>query len=384
MAVAVTVPRLGWNMDEGVFVGWLKADGDAVRAGDPLFTLEGEKATQEVEALDEGILRIPPDAPGPGDRVAVGAVLGYLMEPDEGPDSLTAVADRPAASGRPRSSPLARRVARELGIDWTSLRGAGRTGRVRKADVLAAATAAGIEAGAGTATRQPPAAARAVPLGTLRGAIAARLGHSHRTTVPVTLTATADATNLVSLREQFKARAGDILPSYTDFAVKLAALALVDHPIINSSLDGDRIVTSGEVHVGFAVETDAGLLVPVIRHADRLGLKELASRSRRLVEQARLGRLPLQDMQGGTFTVTNLGAFGVEAFTPVINPPECAILGLGRIARRPTLRGDQVVAREEMVLSLTFDHCIVDGAPAARFLRQVAQMIENPAPWLVG
>jgi pyruvate dehydrogenase E2 component (dihydrolipoamide acetyltransferase) len=441
MAVAVTVPRLGWNMDEGVFVGWLKADGEAVRAGEPLFALEGEKATQEVEALDDGTLHIPPDAPRPGDRVPVGAVVGYLVRAGEMVDGSTlspregvaaqppgeghrtipgpARASSPAAASsplspregvaaqppgeggcmpgepaeckpagratsltrplrghplpggegsetRPRSSPLARRVARELGIDWTQLRGAGRTGRVRKADVLAAAQQRRVH----------------VPLSPTRRVIADRLALSQRTAVPVTITTTVEVTNLVSLREQFKVSGGDV-PSYTDFFIKLAALALREHQMLNARLEGDHLVVSESVHIGIAVDTEAGLLVPVVHDADRLGLRALADRSRTLIDRARRGTIGPAEMQGGTFTVTNLGAFGIEAFTPVINPPQCAILGVGRIARRPAMRGDQVVGRDEMVLSLTFDHRIVDGAPAARFLQRLAAMIENPGPWLV-
>lgn len=405
MAVEVTVPRLGWNMDEGVFVGWLKADGDAVKIGEPLYALEGEKATQDIEALDDGTLRIPPDGPRPGDRVAVGAVVAYLLQTDESlplshrervaaqppgegshpperkasrePLSPTSSLTRPLRGhplpGRekeklPRSSPLARRIARELGVDWTRLRGNGRSGRVRKADVLAAA-----ERGA---------SARSLPLSPARRAIAARLAHSQRTAVPVTLTTTVDATHLVGLRRQFQASGGAV-PGYTDIVVKLAALALVDHPTLNARLEDDRIVLPEGVHIGMAVDVDAGLRVPVVCDAASLGLKALASRTRELVERARNGDLQAAEMQGGTFTVTNLGGFGIEAFTPVINPPECAILGMGRIVRRPAVREEQIVARDEMVLSLTFDHRIVDGAPAARFLQHLTRMIENPAPWLV-
>lgn len=401
MAVPITVPRLGWNMDEGVFVGWLKADGEAVRVGEPLFQLEGEKATQDVEAADAGVLRIGPDGPKAGDRVAVGVVLGHLLgagemavevpvggSPDPQPSNSgqwsvvsgqkSEGGDRVAGAAgsgrgeRPRSSPLARKVARELGVDWTRLRGGGRTGRVRKADVLAAAEARGNgDAG------------RAVALSPMRRAIAARLAHSQRTAVPVTITTTVDATNLVALREQFKAAGGEV-PAYTDFVARLAAVALREHPMLHARIEGERLVVSESVHLGIAVETEGGLVVPVIRDAQVMGLRELAARSRDMIGRAREGRLAHGEMEGGTFTVTNLGAYGVEAFTPVINPPECAILGMGRIVRRPAMRGEAVVGREEMVLSLTFDHRVVDGAPAARFLQQLGRMIENPAPWLVG
>jgi pyruvate dehydrogenase E2 component (dihydrolipoamide acetyltransferase) len=405
MAIAITIPRLGWNMEEGVFAGWLKRDGEPVRPGEPLFSLEGDKATQDVESVDPGILKIPPDSPGTGDKVLVGAVIGYLLQAGEvdvlsivaGPGVLgdhipfqgatgspEPVPDRPRPArtgsgepvapsnrGRLPSTPLARRLARELGVDWTGLRGSGLGGRVRKVDVLEAAR---IE------PRQ------SVPVSPARRTIAARMVHSRQTTAPVTLTTTVDVTNLVSLRRQFNdgGPPNRVVPGYTDFVVKLTALALHAHPLLNARWAEDRIELSEETNIGFAVDTDAGLFVPVIRDASALSLAQIAERARDLIRRARENRLLPGEMQGGTFTITNLGAFGVEAFTPIINPPECAILGMGRIVRQPVMDGDRVIGRDRMTLSLTFDHRIVDGAPAARFLQLLTQKIENPAPWLIG
>jgi pyruvate dehydrogenase E2 component (dihydrolipoamide acetyltransferase) len=354
MAIEITVPRLGWNMEEGVFLAWLKPDGAPIRAGDPLFSLEGDKAAQDVEATDSGILRIAEDAPREGERVAVGAVLGYLLAADE---------KVPTRSATPTSSPRARRVARELGVDWTRLQGTGRTGRIRERDVRAIAPRS--EA---SPTRQT---------------IARRLLASLHTTAPVTLTTSADATNLVSLRAQFKAVHADIVPGVTDFVVKLTALALLRHPLLNARWEEERIVTQDGIHIGIAVDTDAGLLVPVVRDVPSLGLRPLAARSRELIEKAQTRRLTAAEQQGGTFTVSNLGAFGIDAFTPIINPPECAILGVGRIHRQAAVVDDCIVPREQITLSLTFDHRIVDGAPAARFLDEVRRLIENPGPWLI-
>jgi pyruvate dehydrogenase E2 component (dihydrolipoamide acetyltransferase) len=173
------------------------------------------------------------------------------------------------------------------------------------------------------------------------------------------------------------------LPGYTDFVVKLTATALRDHPLLNARWSEDRVVIPDEPHIGIAVDTEEGLLVPVIRGAAGLGLGEIAARARDLIRRARDRQLRPEEMQGGTFTITNLGAFGVETFTPIINPPECAVLGIGRIQRQPVMAGDQVIARERMGLSLTFDHRIVDGAPAARFLQTLVRLIENPGPWLI-
>lgn len=405
MAMDIVIPRLGWSMDEGVFVGWLKQDGETVRAGEPLFSLEGEKATQDVEAIDEGTLRIPADGPNAGDVLLVGAVIGYMLGPGEAeptarkpqvdvvkatPSPAVAVAAQSNSareSDRPRSSPLARRVARDLGVDWTRLQGSGRTGRVRKADVLESARARDARPPAVVHTNGDATPARSVAVSPTRRTIAARMVESQRTTAPVTLTTSLDATNLVSLRGQFKATAaeGADVPSFTDFVVKLVALALREHPLLNARwADGDdRIVTSDVANVGIAVDTEAGLLVPVIHDAASLGLRQIAARSRELIGKARGQRLRPGDFQGGTFTVTNLGAFGVETFTPIINPPECAVLGMGRLETRPVMDGDRVVGQARMGLSLTFDHRIVDGAPAARFLQHLVRLIENPGPSLM-
>jgi pyruvate dehydrogenase E2 component (dihydrolipoamide acetyltransferase) len=402
MAIEITIPRLGWSMDEGIFVGWLKQDGESVRAGDPLFSLEGEKATQDVEAIDDGVLSIPATAPAAGAKVAVGAAIGYLLLAGESPPpalaaigstaeamiSRSQLPNAGARAARPASSPLARRLAREHGIDWTQLRGSGTTGRIRKADVLEA-----VRTGQSHARpHRPRPEDGPLPVSSTSGdltrrVIAGRMVESCRTTAPVTLSTTGNATNLVGLRRQFKAAdpGGSTVPSFTDFVVKLAAIALRDHPRLNARwVDGDSpVVLSAEIHIGIAVDTEAGLLVPVIRDADELSLRTIATRSRELIQRARERHIRPAEIQGGTFTVTNLGAFGVEMFTPIINLPECAILGIGKIERRPVMDGDKVVGQEQMSLSLTFDHRIVDGAPAARFLQQLVRMIENPSPWLI-
>lgn len=379
MAVPIIVPRLGWNMDQGAFVGWLKADGATVRAGEPLFTLESEKSTEDIENFDDGILHIPADGPRQGDVLAVGAVIGFVLQPGEPPPSAKDKSDAESrkhkagsgkreAESRPASSPRARRTAAKLGIDWRNAKPSGRTGRIRERDVLAL-----------TAAR--PDTLPTVPVPSLRRVIAERMLTSHRSTAPVTLTTTSDATELVKLRNQWKAAAedkGDIAPTYTDLFVKLAALALEKHPLLNSRWQDDRIVSPEGIHIGIAVDTDAGLMVPVIRDVPRLSLKELSIRSRDLIERARRRKLSASELQGGTFTVTSLGAWGIDAFTPIINYPECAILGVGRIRRCPAVIADQIVIRDQVTLSLTFDHRICDGVPAARFLQTLTALIENP------
>lgn len=448
MAYEIVIPRLGWSMEEGTFVGWLKKDGDLVRRGDAVFELEGEKASQDIEAVDEGILRIPSTGPKPGSVLKVGAIVGYLVAVGEetpravtNPDSdhprsvetvlppaaapsvrrqareagiaITEVAGTgpggrvmpadvrrastpqqqpapkiapPAASIHPTNgrsaiaSPRARRVAAELGLNWSTLTGTGANGRIRERDVRAAAAA-------GRSSTTAARAGQRLPLTSRRRVIAQRMIASRQQTVPVTLTTKADATNLVNLREQFKSVGGStVIPSYQDIITKLVAEVLKRHPLLAGRWDEDAIMlpAAEELHLGMAVDTEEGLLVPVIRNVGGLSLTELTGQSRRLADQARSGKLVAADMQGGVFTITNLGAFGIDAFTPIINFPEAAILGLGTIRREPVVLDDgQIAARQQLTLSLTFDHRIVDGAPAARFLQDVVNAIANPSAWLL-
>ena len=432
MAVEIVLPRLGWTMEEGTLVEWLKHDGDQVKAGEILFTVESDKAVNEVESFDEGVLRIPPDSPPPGTTVPVGTLLAYILAPGEalpvGRTASTAAATTAAAvaapapavanrSGGPAISPRARRLALQLGVDWSQLRGSGQSGRIAERDIQAAARApkvsplarrmaqeAGVDLSALAAqkpgarlqrqdvqaalTAQPlaaPVAGTAVPLSSLRRIIAQRMGESSRTTAAVTLFAEADATELVQLRQRFKealASRQQQVPSYNDFLLKLTALALSEHPQLNASWQGDAIQVHAQIDIGMAVDTEGGLLVPVLRQVDRLSLQELAAQSAALAEGARTRRLKSDQLQGATFTVTNLGMYHIDAFTPIIDLPQCAILGIGRIALRPAVYQDQVVPRHQVVLSLTFDHRVVDGGPAARFLDAVRQYVEQPHLWL--
>jgi pyruvate dehydrogenase E2 component (dihydrolipoamide acetyltransferase) len=383
MAFEVVGPRLGWSMEEGVFVRWLKRDGETVRPGDMLFELEGEKALQEIEAVDGGILRIPKDAPEAGSTVQVGQVLGYLaaegevLVPSAASDRRTGFptrlpdeqqkeerrAGKPVLRTKQASTPRARRVARELNVDWKEIAGSGANGRVRERDVRAAATSSN---------------GKRVPISHRRRTIAERMITSREQTVSVTLTTRADATALVALRKRFQEGQVEPLPSYQDMLVKLVATTLASHPLLAArwSKDSYELPTEDELHIGIAVDTDDGLLVPVIRSAFERTIADIAAESRRLIDRARAGKLAASDLQGGVFTITNLGAFGIDSFNPVINWPEVAILGLGAIRPQPQLRDDdQVIFRPEITLSLTFDHRRIDGAPAARFLQYLVQRI---------
>ena len=280
----------------------------------------------------------------------------------------------------------ARRVAQQLGVDFMGLAGSGRDGRIRERDVLAARHVA-MSASVGTLSPEVT-AGTVTRTGTIRRTIARRMVASHQTTAPVTLTTRVDATNLVNLRKQFQAAANsehDLVPSISDLVVKLLAIALVRHPRLNARWEEDQIIELPEIRIGLAVDSEAGLLVPVLPDVRLLGVREIAVQSRELINRARIGRLTAAELQGGTFTISNLGMYGIDAFTPIINPPEAAILGLGAIRGEPMfVEGDRVVPRELMTLSLTFDHRIVDSAPAARFLQTLQTGIENPAAWLTG
>ena len=402
MPIEIQLPRLGWSMEEGTFVAWLKKDGDFVKAGEPLFTLESDKAAQDVEATDSGILRLAPDAPKEGDVVQVGRILGWLLAPSEivatggaepSPKPASPVSELPHAktenqklcgvtetsasppksavlpesAGAHPASPRARRAANEHHIDLSTLSPTGQGGRIRERDVLAAAAAAST-----TGLNQ-------VPLTQMRRTIAARLMHSRQITVPVTITGRCDATQLVKLRAQFKATGTNIVPSFTDILVKLTATALRQHPMLAAAWADDHLLLPKSIHLGIAVDTEAGLLVPVIRNVDTSKLTQIAAQSQKLIAAARSGQLVAADMQGACFTLSNLGSFGVEAFTPVINPPESAILGIGAIVREAVPLDDGTfAARDRLTLSLTFDHRVNDGAAAARFLQTLRHLIEQP------
>ena len=206
---------------------------------------------------------------------------------------------------------------------------------------------------------------------------------SSQQTAPVTLTTRADATNLVNLRAQFKTASGEVVPTYTDILVKLTAAALQQHPHMAARWEETHLAIPDGIYIGIAVDAEEGLIVPVLRDVPSLSLLQLATRSRELIKNARNNKLKADDLQGGVFTITNLGAYGIDAFTPIINLPETAILGIGCIRREPAVVDNQIVPRDQVTLSLTFDHRIVDGAPAARFLQAIRLAVENPSAWLL-
>jgi pyruvate dehydrogenase E2 component (dihydrolipoamide acetyltransferase) len=394
-------------MDQASFTGWLKKEGEKVAAGDPLLTIEGDKATTEIESMDAGILRLVATSPKVGDIVTVGQLLGYLAAEGEqlpgGPTApiaaasekiaaVPATSENPVAPAKPAppvsagnaprvvpTTPRARRASLELGVDLAQLTGSGKGGRIRERDVRSSTSVQRTEV-----ENAELANLSDIPVSIMRRTIADRMMQSLATTAPVTLTCRVDATNLVLLRNHFKASKADtIVPAYSDIIAKLAAIAITRSPAITSQWKGDRIIVPSQINIGFAVDTEYGLIVPVIRDVPQLSLAELATRSRALIESAYARRLKPAELQGGVFTLTNLGTFGIDAFTPIINCPESAILGLGAIRSEPAVIDGKVVVRDQITLSLTFDHRVLDGAPAARFLQSLAQGIENPFLWLL-
>jgi pyruvate dehydrogenase E2 component (dihydrolipoamide acetyltransferase) len=466
MAVDIVIPRLGWSMDEGAFIQWLKREGEYVREGDVLFELESDKSTQAVESFDSGFLRIPPDGPQPGDIVKVGQRLGYLCkkgerapfenapteetpaQPDSqgqhpatienngaGPAILRPqVADDAPTTPSPldgapirhvrdffaerldgsqnspanaaqahfgsireqmKVSPRAGRAAAKFGISLSEVTERGATGRVRERDVLAAVArrqAAFMSTGADRAEavhRAPhettDTADKSVT-SSVRQTIATRMLAAAQQTAAVTLTASADATARVNLRQQYRTSATDHAassPSYTAALVKLVGEALQRHLNMLGQWTGERIVIPDGVHVAVAVDTPAGLMTPVLRDVPALSLIQVSERLSNLISRARARRLLPEELQGGTFTVTNLGAYRVDAFTPLLNLPQTSILGVGRISSQPVAVERSVEVRDRVTLSLTFDHRAVDGAAAAALLTTICELVERPLPTLL-
>jgi pyruvate dehydrogenase E2 component (dihydrolipoamide acetyltransferase) len=380
-------------MDEGTFVGWLKKDGESVDAGEPLFTLEGDKASQEIEATESGILRLSPGAPQPGDVVKVGALLGYLETEGEcaspgtgAPPPPPAAAERGAQAfegGSPRPaakaefleapgraprvaiSPRARRRAAELGLDYHHLKGSGRTGRIIEADVLAAVR--------GT----PPAG-----VSTMRRTIAQRTTESFSRAPHFYLRTEVDAGALLELREglrpEFERTAGVHL-TLTDLLLRAQALALHECPFANAIWQGDQVVRLSGCDIGLVVGLEDGLIIPIIRGADAGGLPALARQRSSLVEAARAGRLPAEAMQGGASSLSNLGNTVVDEFAAVIAPPQSSMLAVGRAAPRPFVINGQMSVRTTLKLCLSVDHRVMDGGPAAKFLGCLVELIEHPS-----
>jgi pyruvate dehydrogenase E2 component (dihydrolipoamide acetyltransferase) len=298
-----------------------------------------------------------------------------------------AAAQARAEAPRIEASPVARRLAENAGIDLAELAAQKPGHKILKEDVEAAIDAMSQAPVVERIEAPTPALVpgEVMSITQTRRIIAQRMSEGAQTTAPVTLTTEADATDLVTVREQFKAALGPrdmAVPTYTDLLVKLTSIALSEHPMLNASWQEDGIVVAEGIHIAIAVDVESGLVVPVIREVPSKSIQQITQESRALVQKARDRQLGVDDLQGGTFTITNLGTYGIDAFTPIINLPQCAILGVGRIIEKPAVVDGTMMPRKLMALSLTFDHRVVDGGPAARFLNMVREYVEQPYQWL--
>lgn len=407
----VLMPRLSDTMEEGVLSQWVKHEGDQVRKGDVLAVIETDKAAMEMEAYDEGVIArilveegasVPIGTPiaviGDAGTAPAGAAAQSPLRAPDHPERpplppLASPLPEPAPSGgQVTASPLARKLARERGVDVSTISGSGPGGRVVRADIEEAArlrdtaqlrpqTAAAppVPVPAATVPLAPAADAEEIPLSTVRRLTAQRLAASAREAPHFYLTVVADAGKLLAFRAQANQRRGaDVKVSVTDLLIRACATALAAHPEINVSWDDTRILRHRRVSIGIAVAIDDGLIVPVIRDADRKTLIETAREARDLTTRARARKLTPDEMAGGTFTISNLGMYGIRQFTAVINPPQAAILAVGEAVRQPVVHGDQVTIGTTMALTLSIDHRAVDGATAARFLTRLRELIEEP------
>jgi len=379
----VLMPRLDPGMQSGKIVEWLKKEGDTVQKGQPIVLVEGEKTTFEVEAPETGTLSKVIAVVGDDVQVSQPiAIIGspetvqmqtHAEEPKPQQFTPTAPLSQPNVSGdRAVASPAARRLAQEAGIDLSQVRGTGPGGRISREDVLAAADRQKtMQQTVPSAKTRQPKVTRKVKLEGIRKAVAERLAFSERNTVPVTLTMETDASKLVKLKDTEHV-------GFNSFVVKAVASALEAHPMMNSSIEGDEITTYSDVNICVAINTDQGLVAPTIANANRKSLKEINDEVSVLAEKAKTNQLTVEELTGGTFTITNLGAYDIESFAPIINPPQCGILGLGRIAYKPYTSGEEITTRPLTVLTLVFDHRIIDGLPAAKFLQTVKRNLEDP------
>ncbi|MGG1220638.1 dihydrolipoamide acetyltransferase family protein [Priestia endophytica] len=397
MAVEVVMPKLGMAMKEGIISSWNKKVGDKVTKGEPIASINSEKIEMEVEAPSDGVLldiKVEEE-----EGVPPGTVICYIGEPNEQiaqkkeketnrlslssskeeVAATVAIEERPIKKNRLKISPVAKKIALASGLDIDTIQGSGPGGRITKADVEKELKKQGEkedenrEEARGEQTK--------IPLAGMRKVIAERMQSSLLNSAQLTITMKADVTNLVKLREEAKQsfeKRGEEKLSLNDFIVRATVLALGKHREMNSSYDEDGIIYHEGVHVGIAVAIKDGLLVPVVRNAEKLSLVETATTIRKLSSSVRRGEMDGIEMTGSTFTVTNLGTYGVEFFTPILNPPETGILGVGAIEQVPMYKGAELQKCSMLPLSLTFDHRVVDGAPAAEFLQTIRGYLEDP------
>jgi pyruvate dehydrogenase E2 component (dihydrolipoamide acetyltransferase) len=403
----VIMPKMGDGMTEGTILRWLKKEGDSVEVGDIIAEIETDKASVELPAESSG--KLANIQAKEGDTVPVGAVIAEILgegepaqvvgsvelEPSE-PASpptrkepvVTAEQAEPPLQERVKASPLARRIAQEAGIDLAMIKGSGPGGRIVERDVQqfiasrqAAAQVPTVEPARPAAVRESPPAVGGEPLSRMRRLIAERTTITKQTVPHFYVTMDIDMTEAMALREKLNAALPEQSPklSVNDLVTKACALALTRYPQVNALYQNERIYPSQEVHIGIAVALPDGLIVPVLRHCEKKTLRQIAAETRHLVEKARAGRLTPEEYTGATFSISNLGMFGVDEFIAIINPPAVAILAVGAVQKQPVaLEDDTVVVRSRMKVTLSADHRALDGAVAAEFLRELKRVLENP------
>jgi 2-oxoglutarate dehydrogenase E2 component (dihydrolipoamide succinyltransferase) len=400
MAVDIKVPSVGESITEGILARWLKKDGDAVKAEEPLFELETDKATQEVAAESGGVLHITVPE---GEKVNVGSVVGRIdtgatakapveekpktstppAKKDGAQRKETAPAMEPTAVVQPVLAPSAQRVVAEKNLDANQIPGSGKGGRITKEDVLAhleesvpRVTPAIVEpalAATGGERRQRMSA--------IRQRIAQRLIESQQTTATLTTFNEADMSRVMAFRSHYKEtfqKKYNVGLGFMSFFVKACVEALRAFPTVNARIEGADIVFSDACNIGVAVSTEKGLMVPVLRGAERMSFAQIEQRIADLGQKARAGKIEVTDLQAGTFTITNGGIFGSMMSTPILNPPQSAILGMHAIQKRPVAVGEEIVVRPMMYLALSYDHRLIDGREAVLFLVRVKECVENP------
>jgi pyruvate dehydrogenase E2 component (dihydrolipoamide acetyltransferase) len=376
MTTKVIMERYGWLTKEGKIIKWFKEEGDNVEKDEVLLDLETEKVVVQVKAPSAGtLLKIYSRE---GATVPVGDVIAIIGGPGETLPEVTVERgeERFEAKTRIKSSPAARRLAKEHGIDLSSVVGTGPAGRITERDVLGP-----IEHSVdnGHTESISESVAKIIPLVGMRKVIADRMSLSAKTTASVTAVTEIDMTNVVDFREKLLAefeRKANVRLTFTDILIKAVAKALEQHPLVNSVFVNDKIYEMSDINIGLAVSMEAGVVVPVIHEANKKSLLEIAMLRSSVIERLKQGRV--DEFGRGTFTITNVGMHGIDIETPIINPPQSAILGIGRIVEKPVVVDEKISIRSMMYLSLTFDHRVFDGVPAAQFLQSLRAILENP------
>ncbi len=401
MLKQVVMPQFDTTMEAGTIIQWLKGEGDFVEKGEPIAEILTDKVNIELEALDTGILT--KIIAQPGEEVPVSGVIAYIGDEEDAlPTTVNepsisselskaenTTGNSPAEEGRQKVSPLARRLAEEHGIDLRLVQGTGPEGRVTKDDILRASEQqkrvtppAQSEITTPPQSSGSPQVAERIRLTGIRKTIARRMSESFRDTPHIVLTMTVDMTFAQNMRESLLPvieKKWGVKLTYTDLILKAVSLALRDYPMLNSSLIGDDITVYADINIGLVISIPDGLIVPPIHGVDRLSLAQIAVKREQLLKKARENTLSLDEVAGGTFTLSNLGVYGVDSFTAVINPPQAAILAVGAILEKTAVNKNRIIIRPEMCISLSADHRVVDGVLAAQFLAKVKELLEKPS-----